>query len=88
MRWPLIRVTWEDSSSYGRWVRLDTVLADAADSMDHDSVGWLIDDAEDRITLAASIQTNEANNPSLEGTITIPKRAIVKRWTIYEAGDA
>lgn len=82
LRWSLERVTWLDSSSHNEWTRLKSL--DPEDDMTHDSVGWVVQETEDRVTLAAHVQTGETDNPALAGQITIPKCAIVGRWTLVE----
>lgn len=84
MRWPLIRVTWVDSSSPSGWERLKAVLEPY--DMTHESVGWLLKETDDRITIAAHFQVNGVDeNPCVDGVMTIPIVAITKRSVLEEA---
>lgn len=77
LRWPLVRITWVDSTGPRMWTRLTDVI-DHHD-MTVESVGWLIQDDADRIAIAAHVQPPNADNPMLDGVLTIPVVAIIKR---------
>lgn len=84
LRWPLVRVTWVDSTGPRMWTRLTDVI-DHHD-MTVESVGWLVQDDADRIAIAAHVQPPKADNPMLDGVLTIPTCAITRRVVIAEPG--
>lgn len=82
-RWPLVRVTWVDSHGPHGWTYLKDAVA--PHDLTCESVGWLIDDGEDRITIASSVSAPAADNPACDGILTIPKCAITACVTLVEA---
>ena len=50
-----------------------------------ESVGWLIQELDDRVTIAAHITMGDPDEPEVDGVLTIPKCAITKRQTLLEA---
>lgn len=80
LRWPLVRITWVDSTGPRMWTRLNDVLENH--DMTVESVGWLVQDDADRIAIAAHVQPPNAENPMLDGVLTIPTCAITRRVVI------
>lgn len=82
--WPLVRVSWVDSYGPRGWSYLRPVIE--KHDMTIESIGWLIQDEPDRITLAAHIQMSGIadGNPSVDGVMTIPRQAIteMQEWEL------
>ncbi len=85
-RWPLVRITWVDSVAPHGWVALDK--ATSPHDLTCESVGWLIEDGEDRVTICAHVQATAAATPFVDGVMTIPRRGIVQLIVIAGLVDA
>jgi hypothetical protein len=71
---PLVLVEWIDSHAATSWRPRDEMLAHVRDAtLACKSVGWLLLDAPDRITVVATM----AENGSVADATTIPKSAVV-----------
>ena len=77
-RGPLIVVHWLDSMSHGS-VWSDADAAGCHGSLLCESIGWLMREDDDTLTLA-SHYGHGAN--CVSGDMTIPKVAIVDRWEV------
>ena len=76
MRWPMVMIRWVDSScpQHGTWVHLSQW--DESKSLDCVSVGYLIEDSTDRMTVAAHISYHDyAEHTQAAGMMVIPKGA-------------
>ena len=85
LRWPLVRVSWVDSYGPHGWILLRHVLEPS--SMDVVSVGWVVQDQADRLTLVAHIQDPSHDSPNVDGCLTIPKVAIKSIVVLREKSD-
>jgi hypothetical protein len=83
MIWPLVRVTWLDSSGPSGWNRLKSVIGPF--DLTCESVGWLMEDTPDRVTLCAHVAISDPDNPIVDGVMTIPKCAIKRRKVLVKA---
>lgn len=75
-RWPLVRIRWLDSHGWHGWNSLSAVKEQH--SLECMSVGWMVIDEADRVTLVAHIQGADADNPQCDGHMTIPRPAIIE----------
>ena len=77
MSWPpemkLVLVEWIDSNSANGWHQRDDMLATIQGDLTCRSVGWVLLDADDRLTLVPNI----AATGSVGDAMTIPKLAVV-----------
>jgi hypothetical protein len=76
---PIVEVEWLDSQGEMRWQSLkDAMSTAAADDLVHRSVGYLIDDHERYVLLAASHREERLEEPPMVGdVIQIPRVAVV-----------
>ena len=81
-RWPLVRVRWMDSIGQAGWNSLSYITEDH--SLECVSVGWMVQEKNDRIVLVSHIQDASASDPKCDGHITIPRQAIIKVDKSYE----
>ena len=77
----LVKVTWNDSAetSDGGWVSLESAKKDRPCKIA--SVGWLISETDDSVTIAGDIDANEIENEKddLLGRVQVfPKGCIIK----------
>jgi len=79
---PLVLVNWTDSvRDDNSWVfTKDEDWSDFPEKLEHESVGWLIKDTKDFISLAhsRSVFTYEDGDNSVIRSVTIPRCAITK----------
>lgn len=68
----IVRVDWVDSCARSGWTEKKDCIDD--NSMIQHSVGFLVNEDKDKITLSSCIQYNEAH---VRAPITIPKSAII-----------
>ena len=80
-RWPLILVCWVDSATpESGWVPISRWESKSVECI---SVGYLIEDRADRLTIAAHIVHPEDEHQSqAAGVMVIPKRSIISRTDI------
>lgn len=82
--WPLVRVTWVDSYGPHGWCYLKDATEERVLTIE--SIGWLVQDTSERITIAAHVQVLgiAGGNPSVDGVITIPREAItaMQEWEL------
>ena len=78
----IIYVEWVDSNQFAGWQEVEELKTQRA--MHCFSVGWVVAESKDSITLATNI--TEENHPTAiyqcNGVMTIPKKAIVKSKVI------
>lgn len=78
MSWPpdmkLVLVEWIDSNGTAGWHQYDDMLASVQKGMACKSVGWLLLDAADRISLVPNL----AETGSVADSTTIPRVVILK----------
>lgn len=75
-----VYIEWVDSCApeYSGWRSLDTLMAYHAEPSICRSIGYEVHDGKDAIIVAG----HYSGNNNIEGTMTIPKRAIIKRRII------
>lgn len=74
----IYHIKWIDSQSDDGWVLLNH--KDKISSMVIQSIGFYIDEDKENIRLALSVgQNKDKSNKQYNGTITIPKRCIIKK---------
>lgn len=80
--WPLVRVTWTDSTGPQGWVSLEHATAPFDQTIE--SIGWMIGDEGGKVTLAAHIAIGGGANPLIDGVMTIPRCAIIdiQEWEL------
>src|SRR5580700_1324572 len=88
MRWPLLQVLWVDSTDPANdWLPLGD-LEGYPGSLDCTSVGWLVGEDKESVTLAAHLSYPEEECPRVCGVISIPKAAILGTKTISVSSSA
>jgi hypothetical protein len=74
--YPLVEIIWSDATSNSdSWVHLD----DIATPEQINTTGFLVKEADDYVTVAASVSTQEETIGTVGNTMTIPKGMIVSR---------
>lgn len=86
--YPLVYVEWEDHAGTDGWMPIDDVIRANGDSCLCYSVGWLIAENKERITIAASIGTSTDVKPKADcaGQMIIAKALIKSRRVINLKG--
>lgn len=81
---PRVEVEWLDSQSDGRWQALpDALRAAEADDLLHRSIGFLIDDNERYVLLAASHREEREGEPVMVADVLqIPRPAVLSVRTL------
>jgi hypothetical protein len=86
LKWPLVRVSWVDSYGPRGWCYMRDALEERTLAIE--SIGWLIQDTDERVTIAAHVQTLGVadGDPSMDGIMTIPKCAItnLQEWELVD----
>lgn len=79
MKLKRVEVDWLDSQGEMRWQSLSDAMRTAeADDLVHHSVGYLLDDHERYVLLAASYREARLEEPEMVGdVIQIPRAAVV-----------
>lgn len=89
MRWPLVQVLWVDSADPGsNWVSVEQLSDYPNGSLDCVSIGWLISEGSESITLASHITDPEEQASEACGVLTIPKLAILAARELEAASNA
>lgn len=89
MRWPLVQVLWVDSADPGsNWVSVEQLSDYPNGSLDCVSIGWLISEGSESITLASHITDPEEEASEACGILTIPKLAILAARELEKATSA
>jgi hypothetical protein len=78
----LVLIEWYDSHYISGWHR----EVPNTEPLLCRSVGWIVYDGEEAVTIAAHI--TEEDDPQRSGEMTIPTRAIVRRVTLEERTDS
>jgi hypothetical protein len=86
--YPLLFVEWEDHAGSDGWTALDDAIRSNDDSTLCQTVGWLIAENRERITVASSIgPANDVKpKPDCAGQMTIAKALIKTRHVITMKG--
>lgn len=71
-------IVWDDSTSMSGWVKASSLPTES--DLIH-SVGWVVSENKKCVVLASHVVQSE-EDPQVDGHITIPKCAIVKRRKI------
>lgn len=80
--YPLVAVVWNDAASNSEtWV----TLAEIAGPEQVITVGWLVKEAADSITIAGSVANEAIHNETVGNTMTIPIGMIVSRHVLRPA---
>lgn len=81
-KFPLVRVRWLDSNGPRGW----STFRNAVEVVDLsiETVGWLIQSLDDRITVAAHVQMSDIDAPHVDGVMTIPRISITRMETIAD----
>lgn len=76
-QYKMLEVVWVDSEHHADWSDIQEVLDESKGSLECQSLGYLILDAEDRLVLATSITSDEDTEKQISAYITIPKLCVV-----------
>jgi hypothetical protein len=76
----VVEVEWLDSLGYGRWDVIDNHRSSLAE-LRHRSVGLLIRDDKDALTVAQSYNLSEPEK-HIDNSITIPAVAVVRKHVL------
>jgi hypothetical protein len=77
---PIICVAWEDPCTYSEWTyRKDAEKKKAQEVL---SIGFLVSEDEDYITLALDVSTDEEGDEQFNAYAVIPKGCVRRRRTV------
>lgn len=79
-KFPLVRVRWVDSTGPHGWTSLKHAIE--ITDLSIETIGWLIQTLDDRVTIASHIHMCDIDNPNVDGVMTIPRPAIVRMESI------
>lgn len=77
MSFPLIRVVWRDHFTTGGWKDVSDLEAQEPDL--NESVGWLVTENDERLTIVQTTGLDEEQNRKVRDSLTIEKSCIMGR---------
>ena len=76
---PIVYVVWHDASSNDEWEKKTDAIEHTTSILPIHTVGWLVDDGEDRILVASS---HDRTYDNVGGRWMIPRCQIEDMWFI------